>query len=53
MKRKGERGLARLLKVKKLEKDVAKSAEDDLADYEKTVFEGRTFSKIQKYLKCI
>ena len=47
LKRKGERGLARFLKVKKLEKDVAKSAEDDLADYEKTIFEAchETLSK--------
>ena len=53
MKRKPKQGLERLLKIKKLEKDFQRFSEDDLVEYEKTVLEGRTFSKIQKYLKCI
>ena len=53
MKRKPKQGLESLLKIKKLEKDIQKFSEEDIAEYEKTVLEGRTFSKIQKYLKCI
>ena len=53
MKRKPKQGLKRLLKITKLENDIQRFSEDDLAEYEKTVLEGRTFSKIQKYLKCI
>ena len=53
MKRKPKQGLERLLKIKKLGKYIQRFSEDDLAEYEKTVLVGRTFSKIQKYLKCI
>ena len=53
MKRKPKQGLERLLKIKKLENDMQRFSEDDLAEYEKTVLEGKTFSKIQNYLKCI
>ena len=45
--------LSKLIKLKRLEKPIKFESEKDLAEYEKSVFEGRTFSKIQKYLKCV
>ena len=45
--------LSTLIKLKCLEKQIKLESEKDPAEYEKSVFEGRTFSKIQKYLKCI
>ena len=45
--------LEKIIKLKKLEKLIKSSAKDELKDYKTTVFEGRTFSKIQKYLKSI
>ena len=41
------------LKIKKLEKHVIKSIEDDHKLYEAKVFETRYFSHIQKYISCI
>ena len=45
--------LSKLIKLKRLEKPIKFESEKDLAEYEKSIFEGRTFSKIQKYLKCV
>lgn len=53
LKRNTNPTLSRIIKIKKLEKEISKCVEFDLLDFEKTVFEGRTFSKIQKYLKSI
>ena len=43
--------LSKLIKLERLE--IKLESEKDFAEYEKSVFEGRTCSKIQKYLKCI
>ena len=54
MKRKPKQGLERLLKIKKLEKDIQRFSEDDLAEYEKTVLEGRTlnaYARPQQFLR--
>ena len=49
MKRaKKHKSLENTKKIKKLEKLIKSRAKDDLKDYETTVFEVRTFSKIQK-----
>ena len=45
--------LSKLIKLKRLEKQIKLESEKDLAEHEKSVFEGRKFSKIQKFLKCI
>ena len=45
--------LSKFIELKRLEKQIKVESEKDLAQYEKLVFEGRTFSKIQKYLKCL
>ena len=45
--------VSQALKIKKLEKQVSKSLEDDLNLYEAKAFETRYFSHIQKYPFCI
>ena len=45
--------LATILKRKKLEGRVAKAMENDLIEFEKSVFEDRVFSRLQRYLKSI
>ena len=42
-----------IFKRKKLERQVQEAIQDYLEYFEKTVFEGRVFSRIQKYLKAI
>ena len=42
-----------MIKLKCLEKQIKLESEKDLAEHEKSVFEGRKFIKIQKFLKCI
>ena len=53
MKKRKSVTLSKLIKLKRLEKQIKLESEKDVAENEKSVFEGRTFSKIQKYLKCI
>ena len=53
MKKRKSVTLSKLIKLKRLEKEIKLESEKDLAGKEKSVFEGRTFSKIQKHLKCI
>ena len=53
MKKRKSVTLSKLIKLKRLDKEIKLESEKDLVEYEKSVFEGRTFSKIQKYLKCI
>ena len=38
--------LSKLIKLKRFEKQIKKSAENDLPEFEKTILEGRKFSKI-------
>ena len=45
--------LATILKRKKLEGRVSKAMENDLIEFENSIFEERVFSRIQKYLKSI
>ena len=45
--------LRRLLKIKRLEKEIETKKAEDLASFEENVFKSRQFSQIQKYLKCI
>ena len=45
--------LATILKRKKLEGRVSKAMENDLIEFEKSIFEERVFSRIQKDLKSI
>ena len=45
--------VAHSIKIKKLEKEIEASCQEDLRIYEETVFETRYFSRIQKYLSCI
>ena len=44
---------SRLLKLKKLEKQILKQLDIDLDIFEDKIFSSRRFSSIQKYLKCI
>ena len=39
--------------MKRLEKQLKQSSNNGLRDFERSVFEERKISKIQKYLKCI
>ena len=52
-KKKNNFNVSQALKIKKLEKQVSKSIEDDLKLYEAKIFEICYFSHIQKYLSCI
>ena len=45
--------VAHSIKIKRLEKEIEASCQEDLRIYEETVFETRYFSRIQKYLSCI
>ena len=45
--------VAHSTKIKRLEKEIEASCQEDLRIYEETVFETRYFSRIQKYLSCI
>ena len=45
--------VAHSIKIKRLEKEIEASSQEDLRNYEETVFETRYFSRIQKYLSCI
>ena len=47
--------LSKLTKLKLFEKKIKESSENYLApaEFEKTVLEGRIFSKLQKCLKCV
>ena len=53
MKKRKSAVLSKLIKLKRLEKQVKLESEKYHAEYEKSVFEGTTFNKIQKYLKCL
>ena len=53
MKRKPRQDLARLLKIKKLEEEILQASEADVAEFETTVFEGKPFSKFEKFLKSM
>ena len=46
MKKRKSVTLSKLIKLKRLEKQIKLESEKDLAENEKSVFEGRTFSKI-------
>ena len=45
--------LSQLLKIKKFEKEIIKSADNDLKIFEAKIFQTRCFSHIQKYLASI
>ena len=50
---KNQMTLAMIIKRKKLERHVQEAMQDDLENFEKTVFEDRVLNRIQKYLKAI
>ena len=51
MKKRKSVTLRKLIKLKRFEKQIKLESEKDLAENEKSVFEGIKFSKIQKHLK--
>ena len=53
IKKKPIQDLKRLLKIKRMEKEILEASEKDLSQVETKVFKTRAFSQIQKYLKCV
>ena len=53
MKKRKSVTLSKLIKLKRVEKQIKLESAKDLAQNEKSVLEGRMFSKIEKYLKFI